>query len=225
MDQRPLIIGVVGGSGSGKTTVTRAIYDLPGVDAAFIDQDAYYRDLSHLPLDQRKRVNYDHPDAFDTELLVRHLTQLQAGEAVDKPTYDYAAHTRAAATQRAEPKHVILVDGILLFADARLRPLFDIKIYVDVSEDVRFIRRLQRDTAERGRSMDDVIRQYLATVRPMHLEFVEPSKRYADIIIPEGGFNRIGIEMIQARVQLEIERRRTGNRQQAAGIRQQHSEQ
>ncbi|HSE52479.1 MAG TPA: uridine kinase, partial [Gemmatimonadales bacterium] len=156
-----------------------------------------------------------------TELLVRHLTQLQAGEAVDKPTYDYAAHTRAAATQRAEPKHVILVDGILLFADARLRPLFDIKIYVDVSEDVRFIRRLQRDTAERGRSMEDVIRQYLATVRPMHLEFVEPSKRYADIIIPEGGFNRIGIEMIQARVQLEIERRSKGNRQQATGNRQQ----
>ena len=217
MDQRPLIIGVVGGSGSGKTTVTRAIYDLPGVDAAFIDQDAYYRDLSHLPLDQRKRVNYDHPDAFDTELLVRHLSELQAGRAVDKPTYDYAAHTRAAATQHAEPKHVILVDGILLFADTRLRPLFDIKIYVDVAEDVRFIRRLQRDTAERGRSMDEVIRQYLATVRPMHLEFVEPSKRYADIIIPEGGFNRIGIEMIQARVQLEIERRSKGNRQQATG--------
>ena len=180
------------------------------MDAVFIDQDAYYRDLSHLPLDERKRVNYDHPDAFDTELLVRHLALLQAGQAVDKPTYDYAAHTRAAATQRAEPGHVILVDGILLFADARLRSLFDIKIYVDVSEDVRFIRRLQRDTAERGRSMDDVIRQYLATVRPMHLEFVEPSKRYADIIIPEGGFNRIGIEMIQARVQLEIARRRGG---------------
>jgi uridine kinase len=206
--ERSLIIGVVGGSGSGKTTVTRAIYDLPGVDAAFIDQDAYYNDLSHLPLDERKRVNFDHPDSFDTGLLVHQLTQLAQGHAVDKPTYDYAAHTRATATIRAEPKNVILVDGILLFADARLRPLFDIKIYVDVSDDVRFIRRLQRDTAERGRSMEDVIRQYLATVRPMHLEFVEPSKRYADIIIPEGGFNRIGIEMIQARVQLEIERRR-----------------
>ena len=206
--ERPLIIGVVGGSGSGKTTVTRAIYDLPGIDAAFIDQDAYYRDLSHLPLEERKRVNYDHPDAFDTDLLVHQLSQLALGVAVDKPTYDYAEHTRAAATIRAEPKQVILVDGILLFADARLRPLFDIKIYVDVAEDVRFIRRLQRDTAERGRVMEDVIRQYLATVRPMHLEFVEPSKRYADIIIPEGGFNRIGIEMIQARVQLEIERRR-----------------
>ena len=206
--ERPLIIGVVGGSGSGKTTVTRAIYDLPGIDAAFIDQDAYYRDLSHLPLEERKKVNYDHPDAFDTELLVQQLTALTAGQAVDKPTYDYAAHTRASRTIRMEPASVILVDGILLFADARLRPLFDIKIYVDVSEDVRFIRRLQRDTSERGRSMDDVIRQYLATVRPMHLEFVEPSKRYADLIIPEGGFNRIGIEMIQARVRLEIDRRR-----------------
>ena len=207
MTERPLTIAVVGGSGSGKTTVTRAIYDMPGVQAAFVDQDAYYRDLSHLALEERKKVNYDHPDSFDTELLVRQLEQLQRGEAVDKPTYDYAAHTRAAGTVRVEPKDVILVDGILLFADARLRPLFDIKIFVDVSEDVRFIRRLQRDTAERGRSMEDVIRQYLATVRPMHLEFIEPSKRYADIIIPEGGFNRIGIEMIQARVRLEMERR------------------
>jgi uridine kinase len=206
--ERPLIIGVVGGSGSGKTTVTRAIHDLPGVDAAFIDQDAYYRDLSHLPLEERKRVNYDHPEAFDTDLLVHQLSMLSEGHPVDKPTYDYAAHTRAAATVRAEPKNVILVDGILLFADVRLRALFDIKIYVDVAEDVRFIRRLQRDTSERGRSMEDVIRQYLATVRPMHLEFVEPSKRYADIIIPEGGFNRIGIEMIQARVQLEIQKRK-----------------
>jgi uridine kinase len=206
--ERPLIIGVVGGSGSGKTTVTRAIYDMPGVDAAFIDQDAYYRDLAHLSLDERKRVNFDHPDAFDTALLVHQLTELSRGQPIDKPTYDYAAHTRAVPTERVEPKDVILVDGILLFADAGLRPLFDIKIFVDVSEDVRFIRRLQRDTADRGRSMDEVIRQYLATVRPMHLEFIEPSKRYADIIIPEGGFNRIGIEMIQARVALEIARRR-----------------
>ena len=208
MERRPLIIGVVGGSGSGKTTVTRAIYEMPGVDAAFIDQDAYYRDLAHLPLEDRKRVNFDHPEAFDTDLLVRHLLLLQSGQGIDKPTYDYAAHTRASATERVEPKNLILVDGILLFADQRLRPLFDIKIFVDVSDDVRFIRRLQRDTAERGRSVDDVIRQYLATVRPMHLEFIEPSKRYADIIIPEGGFNKVGIEMIQARVRSAIDRRR-----------------
>jgi uridine kinase len=202
------VIGVVGGSGSGKTTVARAIYDMPGMDAAFLDQDAYYRDLSYLPLDERKRVNFDHPDAFDTELLVAHLDALARGEAIEKPTYDYTAYTRSARTERIESRDVVLVDGILLFADARLRGLIDIKIYVDVAEDVRFIRRLQRDTQTRGRSMDEVIRQYLATVRPMHLEFVEPSKRYADIIIPEGGFNRIGIEMIQARVQLEVERRR-----------------
>jgi uridine kinase len=202
------VIGVVGGSGSGKTTVARSIYDMPGMDAAFLDQDAYYRDLAHLPLEERKRVNFDHPDAFDTELLVTHLEALARGDAIEKPSYDYAAYTRAARTERIESRDVVLVDGILLFADARLRALIDIKIYVDVAEDVRFIRRLQRDTQTRGRSMDEVIRQYLATVRPMHLEFVEPSKRYADIIIPEGGFNRIGIEMIQARVQLEVERRK-----------------
>lgn len=199
---------MVGGSGSGKTTVTRAIIDMPGVEAAFIDQDAYYRDLAHLELAERRKVNYDHPDAFDTDLLVAQLQQLRRGEAIEKPTYDYPAHTRAARTERVEPRDIILVDGILLFADARLRALFDIKIFVDVAEDVRFIRRLQRDTAERGRDMHDVIRQYLATVRPMHLEFIEPSKRYADIIIPEGGHNRIGIEMIQARVRLEMERRK-----------------
>ena len=202
------MIGVVGGSGSGKTTVARAIYDFLGMDAAFIDQDAYYRDLLHLPLEERRQVNFDHPDAFDTELLVSQLTRLQQGLPIQKPTYDFAAHTRAPATVEIHPRDVILIDGILLFADARLRPLFDIKIFVDVAEDVRFIRRLQRDVAERGRTMDDVIRQYLTTVRPMHLEFVEPSKRYADIILPEGGHNRIGVEMILARVELELNRRR-----------------
>ena len=202
------MIGVVGGSGSGKTTVARAIYDFLGMDAAFIDQDAYYRDLLHLPLEERRRINFDHPDAFDTALLVEHLTRLQQGLPIQKPTYDFAAHTRAPATVEIHPRDVILIDGILLFADARLRPLFDIKIFVDVAEDVRFIRRLQRDVAERGRTMDDVIRQYLTTVRPMHLEFVEPSKRYADMILPEGGHNRIGVEMILARVELELNRRR-----------------
>ena len=210
MSTRPLMIGVVGGSGSGKTTVARSILDFLGNDAAFIDQDAYYADLAHLPLDRRRQVNFDHPDAFDTDLLVAQLAALAAGEVIAKPTYDYAAHTRASATMRVEPREVIIVDGILLFADERLRRLFDIKVFVDVAEDVRFIRRLQRDVNERGRTMDDVIRQYLTTVRPMHLEFVEPSKRHADIILPEGGHNKIGVEMILARVELELGRRRSG---------------
>lgn len=202
------MIGVVGGSGSGKTTVARAIYEFLGADAAFIDQDAYYADLSHITLDERRRVNFDHPDAFDTNLMVSQLEALAAGASIQKPTYDYPAHTRAERTVEIPPADVIVVDGILLFADSRLRQLFDIKIFVDVDDDIRFIRRLQRDVADRGRTMDDVVRQYLGSVRPMHLEFVEPSKRYADIILPEGGHNRIGIEMILARVELELTRRR-----------------
>lgn len=205
---RPLILGVVGGSGSGKTTVARAIHETTGVDAAFIDQDAYYCDLAHLTLDERKQVNFDHPDALDNDLLAAHLKLLAEGIAIEKPTYDFAAHTRAAATVVVEPKPIIIVDGILLFTDPRLRNLFDIKVYVDVADDVRFIRRLLRDVEERGRSMPDVIRQYLSTVRPMHLEFVEPSKRHADVILPEGGHNRIGVEMIIARVRLDLQRRR-----------------
>jgi uridine kinase len=210
MLSRPLTIGVVGGTGSGKTTVARSIYDaLSGVDAVLVDQDAYYKDLAHLPLEERRRVNFDHPDAFDTDLMVEQIRRLQQHEAVEKPTYDYVAHTRAAATVRVEPRDVILVEGILLFADRRLRELFDIKIFVDVEGDVRFIRRLMRDVAERGRTLENVVQQYLTTVRPMHLEFVEPTKRYADVIIPEGGHNRIGIEMLQARVEREIARRAT----------------
>jgi len=208
MPHRPLIIAVVGGTGSGKTTVATAIHEAIGLGAVLLDQDAYYRDLSDLTLDERRRVNFDHPDSIDTELLAHHLEELTAGRAIDKPTYDFAAHTRAAQSVRVEPREVIIVEGILLLADARLRDLFDIRIFVDVGDDVRFIRRLLRDTRERGRTMDNVIQQYLTTVRPMHLEFVEPSKRYADVILPEGGFNRIGIEMIQARVERELARRR-----------------
>lgn len=204
---RPLIIGVVGGSGSGKTTVARAILGATDVAAALIDQDAYYADLGHLTLDERRQVNFDHPDSLDNDLMVSQLESLAAGHAIDKPTYDFAAHTRAAATVRIEPAEVVIVDGILLFTEPRLRDLFDIKIFVDVADDIRFIRRLQRDVTERGRTMADVIRQYLTTVRPMHLEFVEPSKRYADVIIPEGGHNRIGVEMVIARVRQELRHR------------------
>lgn len=207
---RPLIIGVVGGSGSGKTTVAHAIQQAIDATAAFLDQDGYYKTLSHLTLEERRRVNFDHPDAIDSDLLVAHVEQLARGEGVDKPCYDFGAHTRAAGTVRVEPSAIVLVDGILLFAERRLRELFDIKIYVDVADDIRFIRRLERDVVERGRSTADVIRQYLTTVRPMHLEFVEPSKRYADIIVPEGGHNRIAVEMIISRVQLELQRRQAG---------------
>jgi len=209
---RSLIVGVAGGSGSGKTTVARAIHEPLGVDAVLLDADSYYCDLSHLEFDQRKAVNYDHPDAFDVPLLVEQLDQLARGHAVQKPTYDYALHTRAQARMHVEPREVILVDGILLFADARLRSLFDIKVFVDVAEDIRFIRRLRRDIQERGRSLDSVIEQYLSTVRPMHLEFVEPSMRYADVILPEGGNNQIGIEMIRARVEKELAMRRAAAR-------------
>ncbi len=207
---RPLVIAVAGGSGSGKTTVARAIDEAVHRESVLIEQDAYYKDLAHLSLEERKQVNFDHPDAFDTELLVAQLRLLLSGQPIDRPTYDYPGHTRAAATVHVVPRDVILVDGILLLADARLRPLFDIKVFVDVADDVRFIRRLQRDVVERGRTMDSVIAQYLTTVRPMHLEFVEPSKRYADIILPEGGLNRIGVEMIVARVEREVRRRASG---------------
>jgi uridine kinase len=196
-----IIIGVAGGSGSGKTTVSEFILDRVGMEQiAYIQQDSYYRDLSHLPYEERIQVNFDHPDALETDLLIHHLTALRDGLAVDVPLYDYTRYTRTGQTRRVEPRRVILVEGILIFAEKALRDLFDVRIFVDADADIRFIRRLQRDLGERGRTTESVVRQYLGTVRPMHLEFVEPSKRYADVIIPEGGFNTVALDMIVARV-------------------------
>ncbi len=205
---KPLVIGVAGGSGSGKTTVAKAIDEAVGFASVLIDMDAYYKDQASMTMAERHAVNYDHPDSLDLDLMVAQLTELASGGAIDKPVYDYAAHTRSSQVVRVEAQDVIVVEGILLFADARLRALFDMKIFVEVSDDVRFIRRLRRDIVERGRSLDSVINQYLNTVRPMHLEFVEPSKRYADVILPEGGQNRVGVEMILARVEREALQRR-----------------
>ena len=198
---KPFVIGIAGGTGSGKTTVARRIYDSLHLDSAvFLDHDSYYRELDHLPMEERRRVNFDHPDSLDNDLLVEHLQRLLRRETIDKPVYDFAAHTRAGSTVRIEPRDVILVEGILIFVDPRLRDLFDLKIFVDTEADVRFIRRMRRDLELRGRTVESVVEQYLGTVRPMHFEFVEPSKRYADVIIPRGGNNTPGIEVIAARV-------------------------
>jgi len=203
---KPVIVGVAGGTGSGKTTVSQAILDRVGRDRiAYIQHDSYYRDLAHLPLEERSRVNFDHPDSLENELLLFHLQELVAGRPVDVPIYDFTTHTRRPETRRVAPHRVILVEGILIFADKALREIMDIKIFVDTDADLRFLRRLQRDIAERGRTMESVIRQYLETVRPMHLEFVEPSKRYADLIIPEGGFNTIAVDMVVARIEAMLE--------------------
>jgi uridine kinase len=198
---RPIILGVAGGSGSGKTTVVRAIIAaLGGGHAAVVHHDSYYRDTSHLSLDERQAINYDHPDSLETELLVEHLKELRAGRTVGVPVYDFSEHTRLAQREHLQPQKVIIVDGLLILWDPQLRALMDIKVYVDTDADLRFIRRLERDIVERGRSAESVIRQYLATVRPMHLEFVEPSKRYADMILPEGGHNRVAIDMLVTKV-------------------------
>ena len=197
----PVVIGVAGGTGSGKTTVAHEILRRAGTNQiSLIQHDAYYKDLSELPPAQRAMQNFDHPDALDNELLIAHLQELKAGRAVETPVYDFTTHSRTAETCRVEPHRILLLEGILIFADARLRRLMDVKIYVDTDPDIRFIRRLERDIAERGRTMASVIRQYLGTVRPMHQEFVEPSKRHADVIIPEGGFNEVAIEMVAARI-------------------------
>jgi uridine kinase len=198
---KPLVIGVAGGSGSGKSTVARNVAAALGdASVAFIDMDAYYLDHGHLPLEERKKVNWDHPNAFDWEHLVAQITQLSLGRAIDKPTYDFVQHARSADVVRTPPADVIVVDGILLFVDSRLRDLCDVKVFVDADADVRLIRRIRRDMSKRGRPLPEILDQYLSTVQPMHLEFVEPSKRYADVIVPRGGKNSVAIEMIVAKI-------------------------
>jgi uridine kinase len=198
---KPFVIGIAGGTGSGKTTVARAIVNRVGEERiAFLNHDAYYRDFADLPKDVLDGKNFDHPDSLETDLLERHLRALKQGSVVETPVYDFKVHRRAAETRRVEPRKVILVDGILIYVEVELRKLFDVKIFVDTDSDVRLIRRIKRDIAERGRTLDSVVSQYEATVRPMHLEFVEPSKRYADLIIPEGGENTVALEFLFARL-------------------------
>lgn len=201
MADRPILIGVAGGSGSGKTTVVRRIVDAIGrEDVAVLHHDSYYRDAAHLPPAERAAINYDHPDALETDLLIRHLEQLLAGRPAEVPVYDFERHVRRPETMETEPRPVIILDGILILWDARLRDLMSVKVFVDADADVRLGRRLRRDMEERGRSADSVLTQYMSSVRPMHLEFVEPSKRYADVIIPRGGHNRIGVDLVVATV-------------------------
>ena len=198
----PLVIGIAGGSGSGKTTVVQTILQRVGADKiALLQHDSYYKDLSRLPAAQHLDVNFDHPNSLETELLIQHIAALRAGQPVEVPIYDFATDSRTSQTYTLTPKRVILVEGILIFTEPKLREMCDVKIFVDTDADLRFIRRLERDIHERGRTADSVIAQYQRTVRPMHLEFVEPSKRYADIIIPEGGFNTAAMDMVVARIE------------------------
>ena len=198
----PIVIGIAGGTGSGKTTVANVILNRVGKHRiAYIPHDAYYRDLSDLPYEQRAAINFDHPDSLESELMAKDVMQLKKWQPVDIPVYDFSIHTRTDKTIHVSPQPVILVEGILIFAEPELRNVFDVKIFVDTDPDIRFIRRLERDIAERGRTTEMVINQYLSTVRPMHLEFVEPSKRYAHVIIPEGGLNEVAMDMIIARIE------------------------
>ena len=206
---KPLIIGIAGGTGSGKTTVAKKIAQaLPQASVAFLDMDGYYRNLAHLPMDERRQVNWDHPEAFDLDLFVSHLKQLARGEPVEKPVYDFTTHVRSSRTERITPADVIVVDGILLFVDERVRALCDVKVFVDADPDIRLVRRIQRDMSERDRPLAEILQQYLTTVRPMQQQFVEPSKRYADIILPRGGENAVAIEMILTTIQRRLDARR-----------------
>jgi uridine kinase len=204
VDDRPVIVGIAGGSGSGKTTLAQAVYEQVGVEhVTFICHDSYYRDLSHLSIEERAIWNFDHPDALDTELLVQHLQALKRGEDVQIPTYDFTTHTRRVEVEERESRHVILVEGILIFADEALRDMFDIKIFVETEGDIRFIRRMQRDIRDRGRDLDSVIEQYLTTVRPMHKKFVEPNKHFADVVIPLG-LNNVALDLFVSRLRFAI---------------------
>lgn len=202
--KKPLIIGVAGGSGSGKTTVARKLYEEFADSVVMIEQDAYYKDQTHLSFEQRTKTNYDHPLAFDHDLLIEQLQQLLTYKPIEKPVYDYTLHTRSAETIHLEPKEVIILEGILILEDQRLRELMDIKIFVDTDADVRILRRLERDMKERGRSLESVIDQYLSVVRQMHLQFVEPSKRYADLILPEGGHNHVAISLLMNHIRTSL---------------------
>jgi uridine kinase len=196
-----MIIGICGGTGSGKTTVANKILQTVSAnEVAFIQQDSYYRDLDQMPLDYRQQVNFDHPDALDNDMMVEHVRALKAGRAVELPIYDFKNHQRRKETLSMEPKLITILEGILIFNERRLLEEMDIKVFVDTPDDIRFIRRLRRDIAERGRTVDSVIEQYLATVRPMHMQFVEPSKRCADVIIPEGGHNMVSIGLLSGKI-------------------------
>lgn len=199
--KRPILIGVTGGSGSGKTTVSKAIYDsFPNKSLLILQQDAYYNDQSDMSMEERKKVNYDHPNAFDNNLLLNHLNKLLNYESIEKPVYDYTKFTRSAETVHQDPKDVIILEGVLILDDPRLRDLMDIKVYVDTDDDVRLIRRILRDIKERGRTLDMVVSQYMATVKPMFHEFIEPTKRYADVIVPEGGQNKVAIDLLSTKI-------------------------
>ena len=199
--KKPIVIGVTGGSGSGKTSVSRKILEnFPDLTICKIDQDYYYKDQSHMPFEERLKTNYDHPFAFDTDLLIEHMNKLINFESIEEPVYDYEKHTRSDKTIHQEPKDVILIEGILILEDKRLRDLMDIKVYVDTDDDIRIIRRIKRDMVERGRTLDSIIHQYMSVVKPMHHQFIAPTTKFADIIIPEGGSNRVAIDLMTTKI-------------------------